>query len=331
MLFYFSMFFWSAALFFIVYDFKNLDAQQTSPLAKLLQYATGKSLQQLELLNFRFHPSLSNKDLYCYWFSLTLMSAIGIIWFVNSVVLAGLLAILACILPRIAGEYLVTRQTWKFESEFLRFIQLLKSRQLLNGAIEFAIPDCIQTMLFPSGRQAIAPNQQDKRQAEEKDAVATHLSTESFEPDQQLATGALLASVSSAARNNKKLSLAFAAEATKFGEVGLQFKSLSLFLAILKAIEQSGQVGATLDHLEHRIQSDLEIQHELRAKTAGAKWEMGFMAIVPQVALVAYAFLMPDSVGAVFTSTFGQVLISIAVLFITMGISMGAKTLRIQV
>lgn len=291
---------YSTAVFWLIADLLiNADRPENSPVARVLGILTGHSLTQLTMLNFRFFSHVSNKDVYSIWYGIMLLLAAGSFLLLGSLVLTLFTITIAIFLPRMLGEFFVGRALRNFEQEFLRFIQLVKSRHHVDGAFLTLIPRCISTLLNTS--------------------------------EKRLASGNLFLRVLKASQRNKLISDSFEVERQKLRSAGLKIKSLSLFMAILKAVEKTGQIGETFDQLEHRIQSDLAIRDELRAKTAGAKWEMAFMAAVPFFALAGYAFLMPDSVHELFRTVLGQCLLATASLVVVLAIYFAQRTLRVRV
>lgn len=289
---------WSAALLFLSFDVAlNIDRTENSRFTKLMDRLVGTSLRQLRILNFSLIQGVSNYAILSIWLITNLFLASLLLVLLGNLILTLVVLVLGIVFPRILLEHLVDAKREQFEREFLRFVQLLKSRQHTERSIVHLLHKCVNSVLSSNT---------------------------------QLASQGLFSRVKLAASRNKRYSDSFALEASRLGMCGLHIKSLSLFLALLRPIEKTGKIGNTFRQLEQRMQADLAIRDELRAKTAGAKWEMGFMALVPPLALLIFAWFMPSMVAPIFVTAFGQVVLAIAVGMITYAVHFASRTLRIS-
>jgi len=93
----------------------------------------------------------------------------------------------------------------------------------------------------------------------------------------------------------------------------LKSENFALFAAALLASHESG--GRLNETVERIAQSVLEMQRlerKILSETAQARKSAVYMALVPLVILVAYFFVDPASTTALFVTTIGQVLLSLA-------------------
>jgi len=93
----------------------------------------------------------------------------------------------------------------------------------------------------------------------------------------------------------------------------LKSENFALFAAALLASHESG--GRLNETVERIAQSVLEMQRlerKILSETAQARKSAVYMALVPLVILVAYFFVDPVNTTALFVTTIGQVLLSLA-------------------
>ncbi len=94
----------------------------------------------------------------------------------------------------------------------------------------------------------------------------------------------------------------------------LKSENFALFAAALLASHESG--GRLNETVERIAQSVLEMQRlerKILSETAQARKSAVYMALVPLVILVAYFFVDPVNTTALFVTTIGQILLSLAV------------------
>src|SRR3954451_13499818 len=95
----------------------------------------------------------------------------------------------------------------------------------------------------------------------------------------------------------------------------LHSDNFSLFAAALLASRRSGgKLNETVERIAHAVLEMQRLERKVQSETAQARKAAVYMAIAPAVILVVYYFVDPDNTTALFTTFFGQILLSAALL-----------------
>jgi tight adherence protein B len=95
----------------------------------------------------------------------------------------------------------------------------------------------------------------------------------------------------------------------------LHSDNFSLFAAALLASRRSGgKLNETVERIAHSVLELQRLERKVQSETAQARKAAVYMAIAPALILVVYYFVDPDNTVALFTTFFGQMLLSAALL-----------------
>ena len=95
----------------------------------------------------------------------------------------------------------------------------------------------------------------------------------------------------------------------------LRSENFILFAAALLASRESGgRLNETVERISKSVLEMQRLDRKVKSETAQARKSAVYMAIVPPLILVAYAWLDPNNVRLLFVTVPGQILLSIAVL-----------------
>lgn len=93
----------------------------------------------------------------------------------------------------------------------------------------------------------------------------------------------------------------------------LKSENFSLFAAALLASRRSGgKLNETVERIARSVLEMQRLERKVQSETAQARKSAVYMAIAPAVILVVYYFVDPENTVALFTTFFGQVLLSAA-------------------
>jgi tight adherence protein B len=93
----------------------------------------------------------------------------------------------------------------------------------------------------------------------------------------------------------------------------LRSENFSLFAAALLASRRSGgKLNETVDRIARSVLEMQRLERKVQSETAQARKSAVYMAIAPAAILLVYYFVDPENTTALFTTFFGQVLLSIA-------------------
>ena len=242
--------------------------------------------------------------LYQAWIGLVFLATLLTWGIANSTIFAGLFLFSGIWGGLIYLQASVNRRLIQFDTEFLRFIQMLKSDYHLQSSL---------TSLIPSTIEKISKNQTDQSK---KRSCLHHF----------------LKWVAVAIDGNQDHVDAFRDARKKWIEgSGLQIKLMNLFIGFISSIHDSGAAGRAFDSLERRIESDLAIGHELRAVTSGAKMQMIILTLVPPAVMIFFSFSMGEMVVEMLQSTLGQGLITGAAFMTITAVWVTQKILNVKV
>src|SRR3954470_5685138 len=95
----------------------------------------------------------------------------------------------------------------------------------------------------------------------------------------------------------------------------LRSDNFSLFAAALLASRRSGgKLNETVERIAHSVLELQRLEQKVQSETAQARKSAVYMAIAPAAILVVYYFIDPDNTTALFTTFFGQILLTAALL-----------------
>ena len=95
----------------------------------------------------------------------------------------------------------------------------------------------------------------------------------------------------------------------------LRSENFSLFAAALLASRKSGgKLNETVERIARSVLEMQRLERKVQSETAQARKSAVYMAIAPAVILVVYYFVDPINTVALFTTFFGQLLLSAAVI-----------------
>jgi tight adherence protein B len=96
----------------------------------------------------------------------------------------------------------------------------------------------------------------------------------------------------------------------------LRSDNFSLFAAALLASRRSGgKLNETVERIARSVLELQRLERKVQSETAQARKSAVYMAIAPALILVVYYFIDPVNTTALFTTFFGQVLLSAALVF----------------
>ena len=96
----------------------------------------------------------------------------------------------------------------------------------------------------------------------------------------------------------------------------LKSENFSLFAAALLASRRSGgRLNETVERIARSVLELQRLERKIQSETAQARKSAVYMAIAPALILVVYYFVDPINTTALFTTVFGQLLLSTAVVF----------------
>ena len=96
----------------------------------------------------------------------------------------------------------------------------------------------------------------------------------------------------------------------------LRSENFSLFAAALLASRRSGgKLNETVERIARSVLEMQRLERRIASETAQARKSAVYMAIAPPLILVVYYFVDPINTTALFTTFFGQVLLSLALVF----------------
>lgn len=99
-------------------------------------------------------------------------------------------------------------------------------------------------------------------------------------------------------------------------KVRLRSENFSLFAAALLASRKSGgKLNETVERIARSVLEMQRLERKVQSETAQARKSAVYMAIAPAVILVVYYFVDPVNTLALFTTFFGQLLLSAALIF----------------
>ena len=94
----------------------------------------------------------------------------------------------------------------------------------------------------------------------------------------------------------------------------LRSENFSLFAAALLASRRSGgKLNETVERIARSVLEMQRLERKVQSETAQARKSAVYMALAPAIILVVYYFVDPMNTTALFTTFFGQVLLSAAV------------------
>src|SRR5439155_6238019 len=94
----------------------------------------------------------------------------------------------------------------------------------------------------------------------------------------------------------------------------LRSENFSLFAAALLASRRSGgKLNETVERIARSVLEMQRLERKVQSETAQARKSAVYMALAPAIILVVYYFVDPINTTALFTTFFGQVLLSAAV------------------
>ena len=97
----------------------------------------------------------------------------------------------------------------------------------------------------------------------------------------------------------------------------LRSDNFSLFAAALLASRKSGgRLNETVDRIAHSVLELQRLERKIMVETAQARRSAIYMAIVPVLLLGVYYFVDPDNTVLLFTTLPGQILLSVAIVFV---------------
>lgn len=95
----------------------------------------------------------------------------------------------------------------------------------------------------------------------------------------------------------------------------LQSENFVLFAAALLASRESGgRLNETVERISKSVLEMQRLERKVRSETAQAKKSAVYMAIVPPLILVVYAWLDPNNVGLLFMTLPGQIMLAVAIM-----------------
>lgn len=93
----------------------------------------------------------------------------------------------------------------------------------------------------------------------------------------------------------------------------LRSENFSLFAAAVLASRRSGgKLNETVERIAHSVLEMQRLERKVASETAQARKSAVYMAIAPALILVVYYFVDTENTVALFTTFFGQVLLSVA-------------------
>jgi tight adherence protein B len=93
----------------------------------------------------------------------------------------------------------------------------------------------------------------------------------------------------------------------------LRSENFSLFAAALLASRRSGgKLNETVERIARSVLEMQRLERRIASETAQARKSAVYMAIAPPLILIVYYFVDPINTAALFTTFFGQVLLSLA-------------------
>src|SRR5262245_327390 len=96
----------------------------------------------------------------------------------------------------------------------------------------------------------------------------------------------------------------------------LRSDNFSLFAAALLASRKSGgKLNETVERIARSVLELQRLERKVQSETAQARKSAIYMAIAPAAILVVYYFVDPVNTTALFTTFFGQILLSMALVF----------------
>lgn len=95
----------------------------------------------------------------------------------------------------------------------------------------------------------------------------------------------------------------------------LRSENFALFAAaILASHESGGKLNETVERIAQSVLELQRLERKIMSETAQARKSAIYMACTPAFILVAYWFVDPDNTALLFTTTFGNVLLALALL-----------------
>jgi tight adherence protein B len=95
----------------------------------------------------------------------------------------------------------------------------------------------------------------------------------------------------------------------------LHSDNFSLFAASLLASRRSGgKLNETVERIAHSVLELQRLERKVQSETAQARKSAVYMAVAPAVILVVYYFIDPANTTALFTTVYGQLMLSVALI-----------------
>ncbi len=95
----------------------------------------------------------------------------------------------------------------------------------------------------------------------------------------------------------------------------LRSENFVLFAAALLANRKSGgKLNETVERISKSVLELQRLERKIMSETAQARKSAVYMAVVPPVLLIVYAFLDPDNVERMFATFPGQLMLAVAIL-----------------
>lgn len=106
-------------------------------------------------------------------------------------------------------------------------------------------------------------------------------------------------------------------EVLEEARVRLESENFALFAAAMQASRRSGgRLNDVIDRIARSIREMQRLERKIQAETAQARSSAVYMALAPFAILVLYYFFVdPENTAKLFTTFFGQVILSISLLF----------------
>lgn len=96
----------------------------------------------------------------------------------------------------------------------------------------------------------------------------------------------------------------------------LKSENFALFAAALMASHESGgRLNETVERIARSVLEMQRLERKVKSETAQARKSAVYMAMAPAFILVAYYFVDPQNTKSLFTTPFGQILLSLAFVF----------------
>lgn len=95
----------------------------------------------------------------------------------------------------------------------------------------------------------------------------------------------------------------------------LRSENFALFAAAMEASRESGgRLNETVDRIAHSVRELQRLERQVLSETAQARTSALYMALAPIVVLAVYYFIIdPENTGRLFTTVWGQILLSTSV------------------